>query len=88
MKVTMYLDSIPKVWNNIEVSPVKVVMDDVYGNFVEVCDGKDADMWSVYLHDVNGGVQCIADCESEDDAIELRGLLKNAVRSYQENGFL
>lgn len=43
--------------------------DDPKKQSVEPCEPEDADMWSVYLHLKEGGVECIADCATEEDAI-------------------
>lgn len=40
---------------------------------------------SLYLHQVDGGVHCIADVPTEKDAIELRQLIETAVRTFTKN---
>ncbi len=59
-------------YDDIEVSPVC----NVGNNAIEVCDEKDADFWSVYLHAKDdgkrmSGVRCIADCETKTQAMEF-----------------
>jgi hypothetical protein len=55
---------------------------------VETCKPSQADFWSVYLHDVEGGIFCIADCETKNEALVLRDLLTLSVKNYKDNGYL
>lgn len=73
-------------WDDIEIE--KCYEDD---DAVEPIRGDDEtipDFWSVYLHQVTGGVQCIADLPTEKLANEFGELIRNAVRSFKENGYL
>jgi len=42
---------------------------------ISLCITEEAEFWSVYLHDVNGGTQCIADCKTYEAAQQLEKLL-------------
>ena len=67
-------------WDNIEVSPI---WDD--GNGVaKVCERGEESYWSVYLHQFEGGVRCIADLPTEILAYQFAHLLKNAVISHTQ----
>lgn len=58
-----------------EVHPCREISPGV----VEQCDeGEQPDFWSVYIHLVSGGLQCIADCNSEQDAQALVDILLSA----------
>lgn len=61
------------VWDNVEIMPVWCREDEV----CDVCDAGKESMWSVYLHQVSGGVVCIADTPTEKDAEDLMTLIKN-----------
>lgn len=56
-----------------EVHPCKVVdgEENLPIQCIEQCDNKDAQFWSVYVHIIGGGLDCIADCETEELANEL-----------------
>jgi len=71
-------------WNNIEIEGIKC---DGQGNCEPVYN-EPPDFYSVYLHQVEGGVQCIADVPTEQQAYDLANLIQNAVKSYKDNGYL
>ncbi len=71
-------------WDNIEVSPVHYTDLFVDGRqCVEVCEEHEVHFWSVYLHQVEGGVQCVADLPSKELAHSLAKLIHNASTSRQ-----
>lgn len=77
-------------WDNIEVSPVSVELEEIEeGKLVEtdasVCEEGEEDFWSVYLHQVEGVADCIADLPTKELATNLADLLKNAVKSFHPN---
>ena len=84
-KLQFYSKDIPDKWDNIEIEKCKLIQnkyaEPVYGN-------EKGDFYSVFLHDINGGVRCIADLPTKKDAIKLTSLLKNMVKSYKNNGYL
>lgn len=45
---------------------------------VEICEEEDADFWSVYGHLQEGGVRCLADCATKEDAEYIRAALESA----------
>lgn len=71
-----YLKFIPEEaqtgWDEIEVYSV---FENKNG-FCEVVEEGQESFWSVYLHQLNGGVKCIADLPTKYDAIKLANLLE------------
>jgi len=65
-------------WDDIEIQPVFCDED---GN-CEVCNEGEQTFYSVYLHQVSGGVLCIADLPTLELAQNLASLIKNACGSY------
>lgn len=49
--------------------------------FVEQCKPAEAEFWSVYVHLVGAGLDCIADCKTEKEANELVEFL-TALRTF------
>jgi hypothetical protein len=68
---------IPQVvsYNSIEIHPVSSYKD---GNVIcfEVCNPDFAENWSVYLHQVEGGLSCIADCKDMQTALRFVQLVR------------
>ncbi len=79
--ITFIPDAAKSKWDDIEVMPV---FEDSNGN-CEPCEPEQANLYSVYLHQVTGGVQCIADLPTEKEANELAELLKTAIGSHANN---
>lgn len=78
---TMFNDSnVPAQWDAVEVHPVIQLEDGV----CEVCEPKDASFYSVYLHNVGGGIQCIADLPTELLANQLAVLISASSRNYRQ----
>lgn len=48
----------------------------------EACETPEAELWSVYGHIPNAGLECLADCKSEDSALFLYDYL---TKYYSEN---
>jgi len=44
---------------------------------VEICEEEDADFWSVYGHLPEGGVRCLAGCDSREDAEYIKAALES-----------
>lgn len=62
----------------IEVAPV---IDTGNGSMERVtADHAYIDSWSVYLHNKDGGVQCLADCANEEDAMTVATALSHFMR--------
>lgn len=72
-----YLKFIPEEaetkWDEIEINPI---VEDENG-FCDVVDEGNETFWSVYLHQLKGGVKCIADLPTKDDALKLAQLLNS-----------
>lgn len=66
-------------WDNVEVSPVYWYKEN---DFCEVCEESEATFFSVYLHQIEGGVQCIADLPTRELAEQLAELIENACNSF------
>lgn len=85
-----YPEAVPDKWDNIEID---AIIEDNDGNCevvhaTEETPNPEIDFYSVYLHDVDGGVMCIADCKTEIEAIVLKELLTKTVLNYVDNGYL
>lgn len=83
-----YFNSITDQWDNIEINRCR---EDENGNVEPVYDENDIqpnDFWSVYLHQVKGGVICIADLPTEEMGYDLANLLQYAIKHYKDNGYL
>jgi hypothetical protein len=65
-------------WDDIEVSAVCKVDEEN----VETCEESEADFYSVYLHQKEGGVVCVADLPTKEEAEKLGDLILNAAKSY------
>lgn len=63
-------------WDEIEIHPI---FEDENG-LCEVVDEGDEKFWSVYLHQVSGGLRCIADLPTKNDAIKFKQLLNEAFK--------
>jgi hypothetical protein len=71
------------VWDNLEIEGC--ITD---GENVSVVYDEEPDFWSVYVHDVKGGVQCIADLPSQETAEDFKVLISKLLRSFKDNGYL
>lgn len=80
-----YPEAVPDKWDNIEI---EAIVEDDDGNCEPVYGKEIPDFFSVYLHDADGGVMCIADCKTEAEAIVLKELLTKTVFNYIDNGYL
>lgn len=49
---------------------------------VEQCEPSEAHFWSVYVHLVEGGLYCIADCPTEDATNSLKDLIETGIKHY------
>jgi hypothetical protein len=68
-------------FDGIEIHPV---LSHKEGNLIcfEVCEPDKAENWSVYLHQTEGGLSCIADCKDQPTAIQLAYLIKIIVENW------
>lgn len=73
-------------FDGFEVHPCKVVEEINIPDklqCVEQCEPAEAQFWSVYVHLVGAGLDCIADCETEKEANELVEFLKALICFYK-----
>ncbi len=84
-KLPPKLDFTPKAakdkWDRVEIHPVVYLPE--HHDCFEPCEDNDPDLycWSVYLHQIKGGIQCIADLPTRELAEQLAKLIKNASKS-------
>jgi len=78
-------EAVPDKWDAIEIEAVNEE-----NNSCEVVQDDETEIhfYSVYLHNIDGGVSCIADCTSKTQAQVLATLLEKAVKNYTDNGYL
>ena len=60
-------------WDEIEIHPVKEIEKGIF----ETVEERQENFWSIYLHQLNGGLKCIADLKTKIEAIQLGELIKN-----------
>ena len=80
MDIVFVPDAAKTEWDDIEVSPV--LEED--GN-CEVCEEGEETFWSVYLHQVTGGVQCVADLPTKELAYALASLIQESSLSRRQS---
>jgi hypothetical protein len=82
-----YPHAFDNAWDNIEIERCREDGDSTY----PIHDDNDVepmDFYSVYAHQVEGGVMCIADVPTEEAANQLRDTIVRAVKTYKDNGHL
>lgn len=67
-------------WDSVEINPV---FDDGKMS-IDVVDEGNETYWSVYLHQIEGGVQCIADVDTKEQAFALKDLIETLIKSYKK----
>lgn len=76
-----YLKFIPEEaetkWDEIEINPI---VEDENGYCEVVNEGEEL-FWSVYLHQINGGVKCIADLPTKEDALKFSQLINSLTKT-------
>ncbi len=76
-----YLKFIPEEadtnWDEIEINPI---VEDENGYCEVVNEGEEL-FWSVYLHQLNGGVKCIADLPTKKDALKFSQLINSLTKT-------
>lgn len=76
-----YLKFIPEdvetKWDEIEINPI---IENENGYCEVVNEGKET-FWSVYLHQLNGGVKCIADLPTKEDALKFSQLINSLTKT-------
>lgn len=74
-----------KFFDEFEIHPCKVIEEVDIPNklqLIEQCEPNEAQFWSVYIHIMGGGLDCIADCETEQHAKGLVEFLKTLCIKY------
>lgn len=69
--ITSSLSYYEKPFDNFEVHPVRLHQEDVE----EVCEPEDADFYSAFVHAEGIGTVCIADGETEEDALNFVNII-------------
>ena len=76
-----YLKFIPEEaetkWDEIEINPI---VEDENG-YCEVATEGEELFWSVYLHQLNGVVKCIADLPTKEDALKFSQLINSLTKT-------
>ena len=68
-------------WDEIEIHPI---VEDENG-FCDVATEGEESFWSVYLHQKSGGLRCIADLPTKNDALKFEQLLNEAIKAKNHN---
>jgi hypothetical protein len=69
-------------YDGVEFHPCCIVeVKDDGEMIIEQCEESQADFWSVYLHMEQGGIECIADCDTKEAAVALTVLLETVMLS-------
>ncbi len=74
-------------WDCTEVWPCRTVQETGEHQFqyTEQCEDSEAEFFGVYIHLVEGGIECVADLPTRAQAEELATLLEKAAKTYQPN---
>jgi hypothetical protein len=72
-------------WNATEVHGCRTVQETGEHQFqyTEQCEDEDAEFFGVYVHLLEGGIDCVADLPTREQANELATLLEKAAKAYQ-----
>ncbi|MFZ1806394.1 MAG: hypothetical protein WAU36_04185 [Cyclobacteriaceae bacterium] len=76
--ITSSLPLITQPFNAIEIHPCKLIDE----HNVQQCEPQEAQIWSLYIHLCQGGLECIADFASEDLANNFRNFLNSFKTLY------
>lgn len=72
-------------WNGFEINPVHVIGKSESGkDIIEQCEPEEAQAWSVYIHLVDGGSECISDHATQQDAETFVTFLKVLIENYTQ----
>lgn len=80
MAIKLITKAIPQHnFDTLEIHPCRMIEHSKFDSFVEQCEPSEAEFWSVYIHynpESNmqeiGGLECIADCDTETEAEDLK----------------
>lgn len=67
-------------FDGFEIHPCRIFSSGDH-ELVEQCDTEEAEFWSVYIHLKEGGLSCIADCNSREEAEKFVGLLEKIIEN-------
>lgn len=70
-------------WDTVEIHPIIEIEK---GAFEFIQEGKES-FWSVYLHQINGGLKCIADVSSKLEAELLAALIEHCSNTRIHSSF-
>jgi hypothetical protein len=71
-----------KVFDAIEIHPVKNIGTEDEGTIWEQCEPEEADMWTVYVHYPGEGLEAIADCDTLDQAQQVKALMEHSFKFF------
>ncbi|MBE7174531.1 MAG: hypothetical protein INR73_28425, partial [Williamsia sp.] len=72
-------------FDDIDIYPVRQIDGGTDRQQVEICEPSEAQFWSIYVHDIDGGLHCIADVATEVQASQLASLLLIIRTKYKES---
>lgn len=83
MAIKLVVEAIPQhAFNALEIHPCREYEKGTPTAFVEQCEPSEAEFWSVYVRynpktnkEEFGGLECIADCDTEEEAKQLEKFL-------------
>lgn len=94
-QITLYNDLMGEstTFDYVEVHPVKEEKDYILdngeiselGSFYEQCEEHEAEMWSIYIHMPENGIECIADCDTKETANALADMLLKTGKLFIRN---
>lgn len=73
-------DMLNQTIDSFEVHPCTEINEE---GDVEQCEPKDAQFWSVYVHYKGGGLDCIADCDTEGLANDVVNFLTILIKNFK-----
>lgn len=80
-KIIQEMDKMNESFDGFEVHPNKEYFGEDYESFVEQCEESEAEFYSIYTHNVAGGLWCIMDCETKQDAENMVELLISLIKT-------
>jgi hypothetical protein len=60
-------------WDYLEILPMKELENEFYE---EVEEGQE-NFWSIYLHQLSGELECLADLKTKEEAVKLKKMIEN-----------
>lgn len=76
---------VDKPFDGFEIHPCKEYKAPSGARFIEQIDeGEQADMWSVYVHLKEGGLSCIADLDTEQQALDFVEMIETLLNNHEK----